>query len=64
MAVEVKANTSGLEFSAPKPLFDAHSTDRYAVTADGQRFLISTQVGETTSAPITVILNWTAEAKK
>jgi eukaryotic-like serine/threonine-protein kinase len=64
MAVEVKANTSGLEFSAPKPLFDTHSTDRYAVTADGQRFLISTPIQETASAPITVILNWTAERKK
>ena len=64
MAVEVKANTSGLEFSAPKPLFDTHSTDRYAVTADGQRFLMSTPVEESASAPITVILNWTAEAKR
>ena len=64
MAVEVKANTSGLEFSAPKPLFETHSTDRYAVTADGQRFLISKPVEESTSGPITVILNWTAEAKK
>ena len=64
MAVEVKANASGLEFSAPKPLFDAHSTARYAVTADGRRFLINKPVEESTSAPITVILNWTAEAKQ
>jgi Tol biopolymer transport system component len=64
MAVEVKANTSGLEFSAPKPLFETHTTDRYAVTADGQRFLINTAVEESASAPITVILNWTAEAKR
>ena len=64
MAVEVKANTSGLEFSAPKPLFDTHTTDRYAVTADGQRFLFTTPIEESTSASITVILNWTAEAKK
>ena len=39
MAVDVKANASGLEFSAPKPLFETHMTDHYAVTADGQRFL-------------------------
>ena len=56
MAVEVKANTSGLEFSAPKPLFDTHTTDRYAVTADGRRFLMSKPLEESTSAPITVIL--------
>jgi serine/threonine protein kinase len=64
MAVEVKANASGFEFSAPRPLFEAHTTDRYAVTADGQRFLINTPVEESSSAPITVVLNWTAEAKR
>jgi serine/threonine protein kinase len=64
MAVEVKVNTSGLEFSVPKLLFDTHSTDRYAVTVDGQRFLISTPIEESASAPITLILNWTADAKK
>ena len=65
MAVEVRANTSGLEFSAPKPLFDTHTaTGRYGVTADGQRFLLNPPVEESTSAPITVILNWTADAKK
>jgi len=64
MAVEVKANPSGLELSAPKPLFDTHNTNRYAVTADGQRFLINKPVEESTSAPITVILNWTAEARR
>ena len=64
MAAEVKASTSGLEFSAPKPLFDTHTTDRYAVTADGQRFLISTPIEESVSAPITVILNWTAGLKQ
>ena len=64
MAVEVKANTSGLEFSAPKPLFETHTTDRYALTVDGQRFLINTPIEESAYAPITVILNWTAEAKR
>jgi hypothetical protein len=62
--VDVKANASGLEFSAPKPLFETHTTDHYAVTADGQRFLISTPVEESTTVPITVILNWTADSKK
>jgi hypothetical protein len=64
MAMEVKANTFGFEFSSPKPLFETHSTDRYAVTGDGQRFLISRPIEESASAPITVILNWTAEAKR
>jgi len=64
MAVEVKADASAFEFGVPKPLFETHTTDRYAVTADGQRFLINTTLEESTSAPITVILNWTAEAKR
>jgi len=44
MAVEVKASASSFEFSAPKPVFEARATDRYAVTADGQRFLLNTPV--------------------
>jgi serine/threonine protein kinase/Tol biopolymer transport system component len=64
MVVELKANASGLEFSVPKPLFETHATDRYAVSADGQRFLLNTPVEESTAAPITVVLNWTAEVKR
>jgi hypothetical protein len=37
---------------------------RYAVTADGQHFLLSTPVEEDATAPITVVLNWTAEPGK
>ena len=36
----------------------------YDVSADGQRFLVNTFEEETTSAPITVVVNWTAELKK
>ncbi len=64
MAVEVKASASGVEFSVPRPLFEAHSTVGYAVTADGQRFLLNTPVEESASAPITVVMNWTAELKR
>ena len=34
------------------------------VTADGQRFLINTTPEQTASAPITVVVNWTAGLKK
>jgi hypothetical protein len=34
---------------------------QYDVTADGQRFLIATMIGE--AAPVSVFLNWTAELK-
>jgi hypothetical protein len=35
------------------------SRQQYAVAADGQRFLVSTLMGESAPAsPITIILNW------
>ena len=61
--------TSGATFATPTPLFKTRmltgllqSWIEYDVTADGQRFLIGTQVGE--AAPVSVILNWTAEVNK
>jgi Tol biopolymer transport system component len=36
----------------------------YAVSPDGQRFLINTQVRETQTEPMSVILNWTAKLNK
>ncbi len=37
---------------------------QYDVSADGQRFLINTTPEQAASAPITVVLNWTAGLKK
>jgi len=62
MAVDVKATGETIQTSAPRQLFPAipgvHAWD---VTADGQRFLISTPL-RTTAAPVadpvTVVLNW------
>src|SRR5262245_4344342 len=36
----------------------------YAVTADGQRFLINTVIEREPNAPLTVVTNWTAGVKK
>ena len=36
----------------------------YAASSDGQRFLIGVPVGEESSTPLTVVVNWTAELKK
>lgn len=36
----------------------------YDVSADGQRFLIATQVDEANTAPLSVLLNWTSELEK
>jgi hypothetical protein len=79
MAVEVKASTGPKpEFAsgAPAPLFDAHMTyDRddyfgYDVTADGKRFLVTTNASGpadsgTASAPnLNVLVNWDTVLRK
>jgi len=73
MAVEV--NGAGPTFvpGVPKPLFEAHvntvfpgfaGTTYYAVTGDGQRFLVNTLAGDSTPVPFTIVLNWTAGLKR
>ena len=70
MAVEVKGEGATFERGVPKVLFDLRVRSfidpqaRFAVTADGQKFLVNNTIGETTSAPIAVVLNWTADLKK
>jgi len=69
----VPVTTDGATFSAgtSHALFDVevpesnepYPTD-YAVTADGQRFLVNTVVDQPTHPALTVILNWTAGLKK
>jgi serine/threonine protein kinase len=68
MAVEIKEGES-LEPGDPVRLFHTGiaarpNTDQYAVTADGRRFLILKPSRATDAAPITVVLNWTAELTK
>jgi len=64
MAVPVKAGDV-FESGAPQPLFRAWAPGylRYDVTADGKRFLINTNIEESSSA-VTVLLNWTARLKR
>ncbi len=65
MAVSVKP-AAVFEPGKPTPLFEsaANSTQRYAVTGDGQRFLIATPVEEARSQSATVVVNWAASIKK
>ena len=72
MAVGVTGADS-LAFSKPQPLFEmrlarstipsAVGTTQYAVSGDGQRFLVNT-AEDTLPAPITVVVNWLAGLKK
>jgi hypothetical protein len=34
------------------------------VSADGQRFLVNTDVGEIASSPLNLVLNWGTDAKR
>ena len=61
---------NAFDFGVSKALFDVHVPltgnpyrSNYAVTADGQRFLVNTRIDDAPS-PINVILNWTALLKK
>jgi Tol biopolymer transport system component len=67
MAVSVKLAPT-FAYDIPVPLFATALTDpnpvtypsQYDVSADGQRFLIKVPVDQANSAPINIILNWTA----
>ena len=60
------------EAGVAKPLFQVRRRERvsasdhygYDVSADGQRFLVSAEVGEETAAPLTLVFNWADEARK
>jgi Tol biopolymer transport system component len=75
MAVEVKSGPRGgsqeasFEAGTPRVLFEFRSgtvqpNRPYAVTADGQRFLLNTIVDESGGAPLTVVVNWQAELRR
>jgi serine/threonine protein kinase/Tol biopolymer transport system component len=71
MAVPVRAG-AGFDAGAPVALFQANPREsvalsdqvRYDVNQNGQRFLINTQVKNTETQPLTVVLDWDAGLKK
>ena len=58
IAVEVKAAAATFDVGATRTLFEV--SQDYTFTADGQRFLVSTAVGDSSSAAITLVVNWTS----
>jgi serine/threonine protein kinase/Tol biopolymer transport system component len=69
MAVPV--TTSGATFGTPTALFEVETPEatapypgHYAVTADGQRFLVNTVIDQPTRPALTVVLNWTGLLKR
>ena len=67
MAVEVNAKEFTLEIGNTQLLFEVHPATspgtHYDVTGDGKRFLVDSS-GEGSSAPITLVVNWTADLKR
>ena len=68
MVAPVKCGAS-FEMGTPVDLLEFRTSGNltapyYAVTQDGQRFLLSTIVDTQPNAPLTVVVNWTAELKK
>jgi len=57
---------TGKEFTAgvPRPILTRRDLVCYAVTADGDRLLLSTESGETPRPYIQLILNWAAAPKR
>jgi Tol biopolymer transport system component/predicted Ser/Thr protein kinase len=63
MAVDVKGSAK-FEAGVPKPLFDVRlGGSQFDVSKDG-RFLIPVLTEQVVNAPMTVVVNWTAELKK
>jgi hypothetical protein len=65
MAVDLTRGAA--QAGVPQPLFETRLTDwviRYAVTRDGQRFLLPVSLGEAGPAPATVVINWTTGIKR
>ena len=68
MAVDIRAGAA-IEAGIPRKLFDAVLAPRqsginYAVTANGQKFIIPIETRTSVAEPITAILNWTSLIKK
>jgi eukaryotic-like serine/threonine-protein kinase len=68
-AVEVKTSGGGFAPGTPSALFEARiftegTISRYAVSADGQRFLMAADPEASTEAPIHITVNWLAAVKK
>jgi Tol biopolymer transport system component len=71
MAVSVTEDASGFSAGVPRPLFDVDIPDAiapfpgdYAVSADGQRFLVNTVVDQAKQPSLSVVMNWTAGLRR
>jgi hypothetical protein len=71
MSVPVKTDGASFESGTPRTVFEAHIIlkeerpgNQYAVTSDGKRFLVNSALATAVASPISVLVNWTSEARK
>jgi hypothetical protein len=60
----------GPSFGIPSPLFQTKvragvtgNRSNYVPSRDGRRFLVNTQMGDSTPTPLTLVLNWAGSNK-
>ena len=69
MVVDIRTAGGSVQMGIPQPLFEVDvdrftAPNRYAVTRDGQRFIVNLPSEGAARLPLTVVLNWTEEMKK
>jgi len=72
VAVETTRDSDTVKAGTPVELFATHLVEvppsaqrqQYAVSPDGQRFLMNVPIESADISPITVVLNWNPGAKK
>jgi hypothetical protein len=68
MAAEVNVRNGIFEAGQVRSLFgptpEMQGPVKYAVTADGQRFLLAVPSGQGSAEPLTLVQNWDAALKK
>jgi Tol biopolymer transport system component len=69
MAAELKESGGSLQVMSVRTLFQAHTLatlrgSHYDATADGTRFVFLGVNGDETTAPLNIVVNWTAQLKK
>jgi hypothetical protein len=69
MAARVNGAGAAFDVGDVKPLFrlptmSGNSNYQYAVTGDGQRFVIAALVEQSTAEPVSVIVNWASAVRK
>ncbi|HEU4928663.1 MAG TPA: hypothetical protein VFU38_02450, partial [Candidatus Krumholzibacteria bacterium] len=64
VSVPAEAQGSDLTLGKPQQLYQLSADGNYDVTADGQRFLVTTPAQRAEQPPLSLVLNWTRELDK